>query len=237
MKIITPQEILDIANGTHKTCKPGLLKRTDGVGLLYAGRIHFIGGEPGIGKTWVALIAAAEQLNNGNHVLFIDFEGVPTTHISRLQQLGVSDEAIVNNFHYARPHGNSGGIPPHVRNIAASCTLTIIDNVGEAITSNGLSQDSDDDLTWWHQHYIQPISATGCTVLVVDYIKKSADTRKFTAIDGAAYIVSGTSPVKGGIGIIKLTTVKDRNGTHPRNEVAAEIVMMSLHGGMAVKIR
>ena len=34
---------------------PGLVHRTDGLGLLYPGRLHFLVGEPETFKTWVAL--------------------------------------------------------------------------------------------------------------------------------------------------------------------------------------
>ena len=243
---LTPQHILDILNGDLITPEPTILTRTDGTSLIYPGKIHSIAGEPGIGKTWLGLIAAAEQLKNNNHILFIDYEDMPGTHISRLLQLDIPPETIATNFHYTKPHETSGHVPQHIIDIATNCTLAIIDSVGEAISFDGKSQDSDDDVTTWHRNYTRPIRDQNCAVIVLDHVTKSADTRnqwaigsqrKLAAIDGAAYTARGTSPTKGGVGTIKLTTAKDRHGTHPRLKIAAEIAMTStISGLMDIKI-
>ena len=243
---LTPQHILDIGNGDLITPEPTILTRTDGTSLIYPGKIHSIAGEPGIGKTWLGLIAAAEQLKNNNHILFIDYEDMPGTHISRLLQLDIPLETIATNFHYTKPHETSGHVPQHIIDIATNCTLAIIDSVGEAISFDGKSQDSDDDVTTWHRNYTRPIRDQNCAVIVLDHVTKSADTRnqwaigsqrKLAAIDGAAYTARGTSPTKGGVGTIKLTTAKDRHGTHPRLKIAAEITFTdTLAGIMDIKI-
>src|SRR5690606_4938868 len=44
-----------ILDGTHELPVPTICLRSDGAGLIYPGRVHSIAGEPGGGKTWVAL--------------------------------------------------------------------------------------------------------------------------------------------------------------------------------------
>jgi hypothetical protein len=48
---------------------PAMLARIDGPCLLYAAKLHSLQGEPETCKGWLALHAAAECLNVGNHVL------------------------------------------------------------------------------------------------------------------------------------------------------------------------
>ena len=58
---------------------PSMLDRADGETLLYAGKLNSIFGEPGTGKSWVALMAAIEALSRGGSVLWWDFEDKPDT--------------------------------------------------------------------------------------------------------------------------------------------------------------
>ena len=68
---------------------PTLLPRTDGVCLLYAGRVHSLTGEPGGGKTWIALHLIADTLTAGGTAMLIDYEDTPASAVSRLRTLGV----------------------------------------------------------------------------------------------------------------------------------------------------
>lgn len=45
--------------------------------LIYPGRLNALNGEPGGGKTWVALHTCAEAIQNGYHALYIDLEDHP----------------------------------------------------------------------------------------------------------------------------------------------------------------
>lgn len=47
--------------------------------LIYAGRINPLQGEPGGGKTWVALHACVEAITEGHHVMYIDLEDHPSS--------------------------------------------------------------------------------------------------------------------------------------------------------------
>ena len=45
--------------------RPAILSRDDGESVLYAGRFSSLHGEPGCGKSWLALIAAGEAIRKG----------------------------------------------------------------------------------------------------------------------------------------------------------------------------
>ena len=83
--------------------RPARLERSDGIRLLYPGRVHWFPGEPESGKTWVAFQAAAEALDAGRRVFWIDFEDDVTTAVDRLRALGVRRRLINWQFAYVRP--------------------------------------------------------------------------------------------------------------------------------------
>ena len=53
---------------------PALMVRDDGHTLLYESRLNSIFGEPGVGKTWLAIISAISAVRAGANVLWWDFE-------------------------------------------------------------------------------------------------------------------------------------------------------------------
>ena len=53
---------------------PAFVERTDGVPLLYRGKVSSIAGEPESGKSWFALHAVADVLAQGHHAIYLDFE-------------------------------------------------------------------------------------------------------------------------------------------------------------------
>src|SRR5689334_11769285 len=85
----TPVDLEPILNGEHEPEEPDLLRRTDGVALLYRGRLHAVFAEPEAGKGWLALTASKERLEAGGTVLYIDYEDTALNVIVRLRDLGV----------------------------------------------------------------------------------------------------------------------------------------------------
>ena len=69
---------------------PSLLKRSEGVALIYPGESHSIAGEPETGKGFIAGSAAAEVLAAGGRVLYLDFEDAPVSIVGRMLALGAS---------------------------------------------------------------------------------------------------------------------------------------------------
>src|SRR5262249_35923303 len=55
-------DLTDVLEGGTVTTPPRVMGRTDGIMLLYPGRVHSIAGEPEAGKSWVCLQAAAEAM-------------------------------------------------------------------------------------------------------------------------------------------------------------------------------
>jgi hypothetical protein len=74
--------------------KPEMCARSDGVKLLYRGRLHWLHGESESCKSWFAIAAAAEVLNDGGRALWVDYEDDERTVVARLRAVGATDDAI-----------------------------------------------------------------------------------------------------------------------------------------------
>ena len=70
---------------------PALLTRDDGETLLYEGVLNSLFGQPGMGKTWIAIMTAVEAVRAGARVAWWDFESSPATLATRLKALRAAD--------------------------------------------------------------------------------------------------------------------------------------------------
>lgn len=214
--------------------------------LIYPGMINALNGQPGGGKTWVALHTCAEAIKQGLHVMFIDLEGNPASIVGRLKALECSRDEIVERFHYVRP-----GSPMTIdswdvleRNIHRwDIALVVIDSIGELLSMQGIrSSNDDDEVAKLYRAIPRRIADLGPAVLLLDHVPKAAgdgpqmwaigSQRKKAAIDGAAYMVETIKAFAKGVpGKVVLRTAKDREGNFVVGVVAAEIDMNPGNGG------
>lgn len=228
--------------------EPTLLQRTDGIGLLYPGKVHSLAGEPGAGKTWVALMAVLEALCRGEQAMLIDWEDHADTAHQRLRSLGATDEQMLEQFHYITPgmSAKGGSVPTWIVDLAAGCSLVVIDSVGEAMADVGVGQNDDDAVALWGRRVTRAIAREGCTVLQLDHVIKDAESRgrwaigsqrKLAAIDGAAYNAITIKPFTKTIaGSLKLTVAKDRGGNFATGSTVAIVGIDPSDGTMNVTI-
>lgn len=215
---------LDAAlTGSELDPPPSILPRTDGACLLYAGAVHTLAGEPGCGKTWIALQAAVVELQAGHGVVYVDFEDRATRVVGRLLQLGAKPDQILDHFHYVRPHealdhrgrGALGAHLPHA-------TLAVLDGVTEAMTLHGLDLSANPDVAQFYALLPRWIADRGPAVVLIDHVIKDDDKRgkwsiggqhKLAGLDGAAYQVKAIEPFgRGKRGTAVVTVAKDRPG-------------------------
>ena len=202
-----------------------ILKRTDGHGLIYTGRVHSIYGESESGKSWVAQIASAEMLKNDKKVIYIDFESDAIDIVNRLKALGVSRANLLQYFTYIRPDGPRDVDDPYWQSILEpeSATLIVIDGVTESLTMWGGETKDNDAITRWMRIFPRTVAtASGAAVVLIDHITKNAETRgrfaiggqaKLATIDGAAYLVEPLEALSPGrIGSLTMRVTKDRPG-------------------------
>lgn len=214
-------------DGSHVPQVPELLARTDGPCLLYRGRVHSFHGESESGKSWVALIAAADILTTSRgRVVMLDYESDADTVVGRLLALGVPAETIRARFDYRRPEGSpmsAHEAPEWEELLRQRADLVIIDGVTEALATVGVKTVDNDEVTVWLRSIAKRLArATGAAVVLVDHVGRDADTRgrfaigaqaKMMALDGPAYILEILDPLGVGmVGRISMRIGKDRPG-------------------------
>ena len=201
-----------------------MLQRSDGSTLLYDGKLNFLFGTPGSGKSWVALYCVIETLLRGRRAIYWDHEDTPGTlsRQSKLMGLDLAEYWRDGQFTYLRP-GVEGSTKPNApldrsRAMAEALawvkesdgpTLIVIDSAESA----GCPSDGA-DVAPWLAKIVLPFLEAGCTVLVLDHVAKRKEGRalgpigsqhKLARVDGAALYVSGvpwTQKTDGHLGML-----------------------------------
>jgi hypothetical protein len=235
-----PLELTEILAGERVQERPELLTRTDGIGLLYQGRLHAINAEPEAGKGWLALAAAAERLRAGEPVLYVDFEDTPENIVDRLLALGVEPARIDRWFSYVRPEDPlaDGSLDPL---LATTYRLAIFDGITEALALLGLDMASNTDVAQLYKQLARPFVRAGAAVVLIDHVVKDRESRgrygigaqhKLAGVD-VAYRLDVARPFgRGREGLVKVTVCKDRPGSIRQYSADNDrIAMMRLTSG------
>jgi hypothetical protein len=229
---------------------PTILRRTDGRALFYAANVNWLFGASGEGKTWVALIAVAQEINAGRHVVWLHYEDpLPDKLVHRLVLLGVAPDDIARRFHVvctSAPLQREG--VPFLRAITAhyGAVLVVIDSIGEALGADGIAVKDDERFVVWLHATVRVFAADGQTLIGIDHLPMGepgrldpvGSFRKKAATTGSMFLAtSPKSPTQERAGVIKLTTAKDRSGFWTKGETAA-VVHLGPNGigGLAMSV-
>ena len=219
--------------------EPNVLRRTDGQGLLYPGRVNSLYGRSESGKTWVAMLAVAQRIAKGERVCYIDLEDEPMTTLSRLQAIGVGADDITAQFRYVHPEGPLADMQRYRHGTAATDdgraaqgaftalldsfdpTLVIVDGMTSLYGLHGHDTNeatATDVITTW----LKRLCRSGrSTVVVIDHTGKEGGAgsspigahHKIAMIQGCALRVDVvTRPMPGSVGEVQLVVYKDRLG-------------------------
>ncbi|GAB2480511.1 hypothetical protein GCM10027030_13160 [Luteococcus sediminum] len=93
-----------LESGTLEVPKPtvGHLKGASGRSLFYKGATNMVFGDSNSGKTWTALLATVETLQEGREVIYVDYEGNKISMVNRLRVLGLHQRHL-KHLHMKRP--------------------------------------------------------------------------------------------------------------------------------------
>jgi hypothetical protein len=163
--------------GTDLIDTPSVLHRDDGVALLYPRRINLFAGETEALKTFLALLAAAQEIRKGHHVVYVDYEDSPKTAVDRLKALGVKDNDILRYFHYFYlPHpvidAETEGLLAKSVDQNTLVTLAIFDSVTAAMVADRLDLNSSSDVTIFYGAAPRWFADRGAAVLLIDHVTK-----------------------------------------------------------------
>jgi len=206
---------------------PTRLKRSDGVGMAYAGQVNLIFGDPEGGKTWFCLAAAEEALRQGGTVLVIDLDhnGAAAT-LSRLIALGAPVPALRDpgRFLYCEPDDRTEILTVVADMAEWQPDVAVVDSIGELLPLFGSSSNSADDFTTVHTRVLKPLARTGAAVLAVDHLAKGQDSR--------AHGPGGTAAKRRAIGGVSIR-VKVKDAFTPGHGGSAYLsVNKDRHGGL-----
>ncbi len=219
--------------------------------LCYPKRLNSLAGEPGGGKTWVALHACAQAMRRGRHVIFIDLEDEYGSTLARLQALGATRDQLLELFHYSRPA--SGATPENLEYLEwqirhLDVALVVIDSIGELMSMQGIKSSNDDDaVAMLYRAIPRRLADLGPAVLLLDHVPKSNEhaplfsigsQRKKAAINGSMYMVETVKAFSAETaGKMVLRTAKDRAGNFVVGVVAAEIDVTPTDGGSRLELK
>jgi hypothetical protein len=228
-----PQDLTDALSGADVP-PPEVFRREDGLALLYAGKTHAFIGESESGKTWAAMIAAAEVLAEDGMVLWVDYEDEARTVVQRLLALGVTPDAIRAGLHYVRPEEPLMVGDKYTTGASAldhllatnTYRLAVVDGVTEGMAVEGLDPLGTQDFATWKQRLLRRLVNAGPAVVFIDHVPKSADNRgryalgsqhKISGLSGAAYVFEvrkalGRSVKEPVTGVVSVSVSKDRPG-------------------------
>jgi hypothetical protein len=203
-------------------------------GLIYAGKRHKISGQPESLKTLIAFILGLEHSRGGlGKFAIVDFEMGENATRLLLDDLGASLDEIADVNYF-----NASG-PPEAADlealIDAGVTLAIIDSAAGAYDISDLDDNKRADVERFSRLWIAPLWLRGITTIVLDHVVKNSDSRGRYAIGserklGAVDVHLGFERVhvlsRGGTGLVRIATHKDRAG-HLARPHAAELELRS----------
>lgn len=209
------------------------------LGLFYPTMRHGVTGETESLKTWLALVAAADEIAKGHNVLWLDFEMGGRQTLLRLRALGLTDDQISAHFTYLEPTEAIGeaGIRADVEQLLDERrpTLACVDAYEGASALHGLDPNASQDVEAFYRAIVDLLRSRDAAVLVIDHVPKAKDNRGKFAIGSQRKVsildthlgVEVIQPFgRGRTGKAKIVTHKDRPGFLPRPK-AAELELRS----------
>jgi hypothetical protein len=215
-------ENLDIAwSGDMTPEKPQVAEVLPGKCMLYRGRMNEQHGEPGIGKSNVALLFAMLEMNAGNDVLFIDPEDTSTGICRRFSGLGADRTTTLKHLHYINPNVDFFW-KLHLWASMRKPSLIVVDGLATCISAAGFDEDPARDFLQFSAKYLRPFLWSDAAILITDHVTKSKESRgrhsrgsgaKLGEWDGAVYeieLIKAYTPTEAGG--LRMKVCKDRNG-------------------------
>lgn len=240
-----------LAAGDLEPPDADFLTRSDGLALLYAGKMHVFQAEPSTGKTWLAIEAGKEVLAMGGAWVYVDWEDSARGILGRCLAAGIPPAHLRERFQYLQPTGPFGQAEKTIlEEVLARLNpdLVVLDGVAEALARDGYDEDRAADVVAWGEKLPRWLSRTGAAVVMLDHVAKSADDRgrwargsgaKLGMVDGAAYslkTMTGFSRSKAGA--MRVVIAKDRpGGVGSIGETAAMVTIEPAADGATVALR
>lgn len=146
--------------------------------LMYEGKVHWLQGEPGGGKTLFSLWLTNAALRAGYRVMMVDEESGPHMTGERLAGIGADAQIIDESFFYY-PFASVNVMDPEHRQSFNSALeeakphLIIFDSVSDMLSQAGLRENENDDVNAFVKHFVDPLRTQNVATLFIDHMTKS----------------------------------------------------------------
>ncbi|MBB5830972.1 AAA family ATPase [Brachybacterium aquaticum] len=205
--------------------------------LFYRGRTNGVAGESNAGKSWTGIAVAAQEVDAGRSVVYVDFEDDLRGIVSRLLDIGASPEAVRNRFVYVQPDTKFDDRTARLAFVRVldrvRPSLVVIDSTGEALSMEGAKPNEDDEVARWFTVLPRYVSRHESlpAVVVLDHVTKAdgglwpiGSQRKRAAISGAQYIQDVEEPFsRTKDGAARIRCAKDRHGNYHIGQTVASL--------------
>lgn len=187
-----------IITGNYKKTEPTILRRSDGQHLLYASKLNWLSAPPEAMKSFTALLASVQLMQDGHPVVYVDFEDDASTICERLYKVAVgqqyedAEELVLTwtagalyadgtrdrskaLFNYVAA-GRAFDMKMRslvLRAIKQGAQLVTIDGCATAIAHAGLNENDNGDVNKWINAVSYPLTSAGAAVLVIDHVTKN----------------------------------------------------------------
>jgi len=242
-----PINLAQLFDGNYQPLQPAILARSDGQHIIYPGKAHAFNGAPECGKSWAALYACVQTINDGQPVLYLDFEDTAPTVVSRLLALGADPHNVLTHLAYMAPSEplwsrdkyTPAGLEFDEWTHDRALHLTIIDGVTEAMGLHGLDINSNNDVAQFYNRLPRRIlDRTGSATVQIDHIPKNPEGRgrggiggqhKLAGID-VSYLFETKAPFGiGQHGTSRIHVEKDRPGQLRQHAVGSRHIIAEFH--------
>ena len=251
------RDMSEMVGVPYEPVLPDRLMMDNGRGLAYSGEDNLFAGASGVMKSWVQGVACLQQIQQGKHVVIIDYEMTMHKWFMRLQMLGATDTEL-SLVHYCRPNEalqyyefNQVKISPaenqmrtelaRISELPGGIGWVVVDGITAAMTQHNLKLiDNTDTARFWDMLPKQIVRLTNAGVGANDHIAKGANDNpspigaqhKIAATSGAAHILKATSHLSRypilNPGVVLFNCIKDRHGEIGQGKTVAQVVFTPL---------
>lgn len=164
--LFEPFELTEYEDKPHRWLEPG---------IVAAGCTTLIHGEPGCGKTWLALSIAKRVIDTGDTVVFVDLESGPSRARQRVIALGLDMDGLLYLRDAPVTLANAAEFVNFVDDYPPA--LVIFDSLANSLAVAGLQENDNTAVTQWWQAYLHPITRLfGTGVIVIDHDVKNGSS-------------------------------------------------------------
>ena len=189
--------------------------------VLLEGKAHAIYSGPGIGKTFLMLWLILQVLARGAPVILYDLENGLRTVAERLRAMGADPDRIDDLLHFyphtSLPVTEEGRAMFEAKLDRIKPALVCFDSWIGFLASNGLDENSANDVATFASYFIHPARKRGIATLMLDHVPHEGNhargsTRKKDEVDVMWSLTRLRYFDREQVGSVALTLKKDREG-------------------------